>query len=62
MTATTVVVLPLLCGTGLVLALVGLALVVQLRRLPEDGTSWFVVGVGIVVFLAILGLMTAGGA
>lgn len=65
MMTTTVDVLPLLCGTGLALALVALAVVVQVRRPPEDGTSGFVIAVGFVgfvVFLAILGLMTRGGA
>jgi uncharacterized membrane protein YadS len=59
--ATPVEALPLLCGVGLTLALVALAVVVQIRRPPADGTSWFVVGVGFVVFLTILGLITRGG-
>jgi hypothetical protein len=59
---TTVSVLPLLCGTGLLVLLIVLAGVVQWRRPPADGTSLFVFATGFVVLLAILALFTRGGA
>lgn len=54
--------LAMLLGFLLLLALCGLAALVQHHRDPMDGTSWFVYLVGFVVFLAILGLMTRAGA
>jgi hypothetical protein len=58
---TTVSVLPLLCGTGLLVLLIVLAGVVQWRRPPADGTSLFVFVTAVVVLLAILALFTRGG-
>lgn len=53
--------LAMIFGFVLSLALVALAVVVQWRRPPEDGVAIFVYVVGVLVFLAITGLLTIGG-
>lgn len=52
----------LLGGVGLLLLLMVLAAIVQWRRPPGDGTSVFVILVGVVVVFAIIALFNRAGA
>lgn len=49
-------------GFGLLLLLMVLAAIVQWRRPPGDGTSGFVILVGVVVISAIIALFNRAGA